>query len=133
MIKIPYGIAVEKTKKQNKRRLGYIEDWIEYSHDFLSGTLSKQKHYNGAFYKKLFKKFRLNLDKAECLIVIGYGGRDTGINKYIMDYYDYDNKPSFIVDPYYSTNEDLKQFGDLIGAKSIEKSIEFFEEINWKK
>lgn len=32
MIKIPYGIGVDKTKKQNKKRLGYIMDWIEYNH-----------------------------------------------------------------------------------------------------
>ena len=124
MIKVPYGIGVDKTKKQNKKRLGYIMDWIEYNHDFLSGTLSKQNHYNDIFYKKLFKRFRVILKKAECLIIIGYGGRDTGINKNIVDYYDYRNKPSFIVDPYYSTNKDLKRFGDLIGAKAIEKSIE---------
>lgn len=132
MIKVPYGIGVDKTKKQNKKRLGYIMDWIEYNHDFLSGTLSKQNHYNDIFYKKLFKRFRVILKKAECLIIIGYGGRDTGINKNIADYYDYRNKPSFIVDPYYSTNKDLKRFGDLIGAKAIEKSIENIEEIKWK-
>ena len=132
MIKVPYGIGVDKTKKQNKKRLGYIMDWIEYNHDFLSGTLSKQNHYNDIFYKKLFKRFRVILKKAECLIIIGYGGRDTGINKNIVDYYDYRNKPSFIVDPYYSTNKDLKRFGDLIGAKAIEKSIENIEEIKWK-
>lgn len=132
MIKVPYGIGVDKTKKQNKKRLGYIMDWIEYNHDFLSGTLSKQNHYNDIFYKKLFKRFRVILKKAECLIIIGYGGRDTGINKNIVDYYDYRNKPSFIVNPYYSTNKDLKRFGDLIGAKAIEKSIENIEEIKWK-
>ena len=132
MIKVPYGIGVDKTKKQNKKRLDYIMDWIEYNHDFLSGTLSKQNHYNDIFYKKLFKRFRVILKKAECLIIIGYGGRDTGINKNIVDYYDYRNKPSFIVDPYYSTNKDLKRFGDLIGAKAIEKSIENIEEIKWK-
>lgn len=93
MIKVPYGIGVDKTKKQNKKRLGYIMDWIEYNHDFLSGTLSKQNHYNDIFYKKLFKRFRVILKKAECLIIIGYGGRDTGINKNIVDYYDYRNKP----------------------------------------
>ena len=55
MIKIPYGIGVDKTKKQNKKRLGYIMDWIEYNHDFLSGTKSKIHHYNDSFYKKLFQ------------------------------------------------------------------------------
>lgn len=84
MIKVPYGISVDKTKKQNKKRLGYIMDWIEYNHDFLSGTVSKTHHYHDSFYKKLFKHFRHNLGRAECLIVIGYGGRDAGINKYIL-------------------------------------------------
>ena len=133
MIKVPYGIGVDKTKKQNKKRLGYIMDWIEYYHDFLSGTLSKQNHYNDIFYKNIFKRFRGLLKKAECLIIIGYGGRDIGINQNIVDYYDYRNKPSFIVDPYYSTNKDLKRFGDMIGAQAIEKSIENIEEIKWKK
>ena len=73
------------------------------------------------------------MKKAECLIIIGYGGRDIGINQNIVDYYDYRNKPSFIVDPYYSTNKDLKRFGDMIGAQAIEKSIENIEEIKWKK
>lgn len=132
MIKVPYGIAIDKTKKQNNHRLGYIEDWIEYSHDFLSGTLSKIHHYNDSFYRKLFNRFRLNLKKAECLIIIGYGGRDSGINKYILDFFDYRDKPSFIVDPFYQSNEDLKRFGETIGAQPIEKSIGEFQEIVWK-
>lgn len=131
MIKVPYGIAVDRTKKQNNHRLGYLEDWIEYSSDFLSGTLSKMHHYNDRFYKKLFKRFRLNLNKAECLMIIGYGGRDSGINKYVLDNFDYHNKPSFILDPFYNSNEDLKQFGETIGAKPIEKPIDEFQEIRW--
>ena len=131
MIKIPYGIGVEKAKKQDKHRLGYTEDWIEYSHDFLSGTLSKINHYNDSFYKKLFKRFRISLNQAKCLIVIGYGGRDSEINKYVLENFDYSNKPSYIVDPYYGSNEDLKQFSAMIGAKPIAKSIEVFEEIKW--
>lgn len=128
MIKVPYGIDINKTKKQNNHRLGYIEDRIEYSHDFLSGTLSKIHHYNDSFYKKLFNRFRLNLEKAECLIIIGYGGRDLGINTYILDYFDYRDKPSFIVDPFYNSNKDLKRFGETIRARPIEKSIDEFQE-----
>ena len=63
------------------------------------------------------------------MIIIGYGGRDAGINKYILENFDYYNNPSFIVDPSYSNNEDLKKIGDMIGAKPIEKSIEEFEDI----
>ena len=88
---------------------------------------------DSSFYKKLFKHFRHNLGGAECLIVIGYGGRDVGINKYIFEYFDYHNKPSYIVDPFYSSNEELKEFGVMIGASSIEKSIDDFQEIMWKK
>ena len=58
-------------------------------------------------------------------------GRDAGINKYILEYFDYHNKPSYIVDPFYNSNEELKQFGVMIGAKPIEKSIEDFQEILW--
>ena len=64
MIKVPHGIAIDKTKKQDKKRLGYTEDWIEYSHDFLSGSLSKMNHYHDRFYNKLFKRFKNNLKKA---------------------------------------------------------------------
>lgn len=79
-----YCYSIDKTKKLNNHRLGYIEDWIEYSHDFLSCTLPKIHHYNDCFYRELFNRFRLNLKKAECLIIIGYGGRDPRINKYIF-------------------------------------------------
>ena len=131
MIKVPYGIGVERTKKQKKHQLGYTEDWIEYSHDFLSGTLSKINHYNDSFYKKLFKRFRINLNKAKCLIVIGYGGRDSGINKYVLENFDFRNKPSYIVDPFYGSNEELKQFAAKVGAEPIEMSIEQFDEVKW--
>ncbi|MBR1889189.1 MAG: hypothetical protein IJ816_00990 [Alloprevotella sp.] len=94
--------------------------------------MSKTHHYNDSFYKKLFNRFRQNLKKAECLIIIGYGGRDLGINKYILDYFDYRDKPSFIVDPFYYSNEDLKRFGETIGARPIEKSVSEFQEIIWK-
>ena len=35
------------------------------------------------------------------------------------------------VDPFYNSNEGLKQFGVMVGAKPIEKSIEDFQEILW--
>ena len=52
-------------------------------------------------------------------------------DKYILEYFDYHNKPSYIVNPFYNSNEGLKQFGVMIGAKPIEKSIEDFQEIMW--
>ena len=133
MIKVPHGIAIDKTKKQDKKRLGYTEDWIEYSHDFLSGSLSKMNHYHDRFYNKLFKRFKNNLKKAECMIVIGYGGRDAGINEIVFENFDYLNKPSYIIDPFYDKNADLQIFGNKIGAVPIIKTIEDFENINWKK
>lgn len=34
------------------------------------------------------------------MIIIGYGCKDEGINEIIKEYFDYQNKPSFIVDKY---------------------------------
>lgn len=127
MIKVPYGISIDSTKKQKDNILGYDNDWIEYHPDFLSGTLSKITHYKDPFYKKLFKRFENNLKKANALIIIGYGGGDSKINQYIYDYFDYQTKPSFIVDPYFDNNEILIQFSGKIGATPIIKPIDKFE------
>lgn len=125
MIKVPYGIDIDRTKKQSNHKLGYDEDWIEYHPEFLSGTSSKISHYNDYFYKKLFKIFKNNLKKAELLIIIGYGGRDSRINQYIIDNFDCD-KPSFIYDPYFDGNDELKSFAKEIKAKPIRIPIDNF-------
>lgn len=128
MIKVPYGIAIDATKKQRNHKLGYDQDWTEYHPDFLSGTMSKITHYKDSFYKKLFKLFEKNLKKAETLIVIGYGGGDSRINQYILKNFDFRTKPSFVIDPFFDKNDILIQFAKSIGAKPIQKSIDEFKE-----
>lgn len=126
-IKVPRSIGINHTKKQWKSKLGYDEDMIEYSPDFLSGTKTKQKYYNKFLYKKLFKKFKNDLLRTNKLVIIGYGGRDEGINKRILSYFDYNHKSSCILDPYYKSNKDISKLGSIMNSDFIEKSIEDFE------
>lgn len=68
---------------------------------FLTGTTSKIQRYNEPLlFKKLFKRFKKNLKQADKLIIIGYGCKDKGINEIIKEYFDYHNKPTFIIDKY---------------------------------
>lgn len=126
MIKIPYGIAIDQTKKQSNHKLEYDKDWIEYHPNFLSGSFSKIAHYKDSFYKILFKKFKKNLQKAKILIIIGYGGRDCKINQYIQENFDYSNKQSFIYDPYFDNNKELQRLAEVMNAKPIRVSIDNF-------
>ena len=87
------------------------------------GTNSKIKRYDETLlFKKLFKKFRNNLSKANSLIIIGYGCKDKGINEIIKDNFDYKNKPSFIIDKYAGAS--VETFAQKINAKIIKESIE---------
>ena len=49
------------------------------------------------------------------LIIIGYGCKDKGINEMIKDYFDYQNKPIFIIDKY--AGESVEKFKDNVHAK----------------
>ena len=57
-----------------------------------------------------------------CLIIIGYGCKDKGINEMIKDNFDYKNKPSFIIDKYAGAS--VETFAQKINAKIIKESID---------
>lgn len=64
---------------------------------------------------------------AKSLIVIGYGGKDEGINDYFLSYFDYQNKPCFFIDPGINGNAQLTALADKMHASKIEKSISDFD------
>lgn len=55
--------------------------------DFLSGSTEKVYRYDNAYYKILFNHFKENLNKSDCLLVIGYGFNDSGINDILKEHY----------------------------------------------
>lgn len=78
-------------KIPNKADFSCIEDNLghkdisNYHPDFLSGTTSKIQRYKEPYYSKLLKCFEDNIINSEKIIVIGYGGNDSGINKMLAD------------------------------------------------
>jgi len=76
-------------------------------------------------YKKLFELFKSNLQSADKLIIIGYGAKDSRINEMIMENFDYNNKKSFIIDPFYG--EKVKDLSLKINAKLIRKQLNAIE------
>ena len=122
-VKIKWGIGASNIIKGRKSKYGYDASPFEYHADFLTGTTSKIKRYDETLlFKKLFKKFRNNLSKANSLIIIGYGCKDKGINEMIKDNFDYKNKPSFIIDKYAGAS--VETFAQKINAKIIKESID---------
>lgn len=128
-VKTRYGIGASNIIKGRKSKYGYDESPFNYHTDFLTGTTSKIKRYSESpLFKKLFKKFKNNLLKADSLIIIGYGCKDQKINEMIKDNFDYKNKSSFIITPHASSI--VEEFAQNINAKIIRKSIEDINK-NW--
>lgn len=97
--------------------------------DFLTGLKYKEKRYNEPLYfDKVFTHFKENLKEAEKLIIIGYGGKDEGINEMVKTCFDFKNKPVYILDPGIDNNENLKSFAIYLNAKIITGGIEDFDE-----
>lgn len=114
-VKIKWGIGASDIMKSRKSKIGYDVSPFEYHADFLTGTTSKIQRFNEPLlFKKLFKRFKKNLRQADKLIIIGYGCKDEGINEIIKEYFDYNHKPSFIVDKY--AGEGVVEFGKSINA-----------------
>lgn len=121
-VKIKQGIGASEIIKSRKTKIGYDISPFAYHSDFLTGTTSKVRRYNEPLlFRKLFKKFKTNLQHAEVLIIIGYGCKDEGINDFIRDFFNYEDKPSFIVDLYAGAN--VENFGNRIKAKIIKSQI----------
>lgn len=127
-VKFRYGIGLTDLLRERSKKNGYDNDFFSYHADFLTGTTTKMAYYKrSGFYKKMFRKFKNNLVHAMALIVIGYGGKDEGINEYLLKYFDYQNKPCYIIDPYLSRNPQLTALANKMNAIKIEKSISEFD------
>lgn len=133
-VKIKMGIGTSDLFKEvvdEKGKPKYINDWINFYPDFLSGTTSKILRYREPwYYKKVFTHFENNLSASESLITIGYGCGDIEINNLIEAKYDYNKKPIFVIDPYPSkkTRDFLKRFN----GKLIEKNPENIEIVDFE-
>lgn len=123
-VKIKWGIGAGDIMRSRKSKIGYDISPFEYHADFLTGTTSKIKRYNEPLlFRKLFKKFRKNLQDAEKLIIIGYGCKDEGINEMIKENFDYRNKPSFIIDAYAKDGSQVDLFKKELQAKLLRVQI----------
>lgn len=132
-IKMKWGIDYSNLYKEveGKKGMEYFNDWVNYHPDFLTGTTSKIERYSEpTLFKKLFSLFQENLEKSDKLIIIGYGAKDSEINKMILDHFDYKNKPVVIVDPYPS--QLLKDLGEKLNAIMVTTDLNDLriEEIN---
>lgn len=88
--------------------------------DFLSGTTAKINKYENPYYEILFEHFTKNLRNSDSLIIIGYGFKDIGINKFIKDEYLSRSKKMIVID----VKEPNEKFIDPNSYMLIKKSIE---------
>lgn len=125
-VKTKYGIGFNEILKEEKCLSGnssYESCWINYHADFMTGTTSKIERYKEPLlFKKLFDFFKNNLQKADKLIIVGYGAKDEEINKIIKQHFDFNNKSSFIIDPFPS--EKVHELQKSLNAKIISKQLE---------
>ncbi len=119
---IHFGDIFKETQNENGT-LEYEQCFINYHADFLTGTTSKIERYKEPLlYKKLFRFFRNNLKNADMLIIIGYGSKDTEINKMILENFDFETKSVVIIDPYPTSIVKTLQYQ--LCAKLITKQLE---------
>lgn len=120
-VKVKYKMGYDILRGKGQK-LCYESDHIHYHADFLTGTTSKIKMYKEPFlFRKLFKKFKNNLNNSEILIIIGYGCRDAGINEMVKN--EFKGKSIYIVDPHANQNEYIRAFAENVNAKIIEKGV----------
>lgn len=100
-IKTKPGIGVTDFYKEvidENGKLIYVNDFINYFPDFLSGTTSKILRYRDpVYYESIFKAFEVNLQKSDTLILIGYGCGDSEINNIIFNNF---KGKTYVVDPF---------------------------------
>lgn len=125
-IKTRYGIGVSNVLKELKDKNGvltYERCFVNYHADFLTGTSSKIKRYEEPLlYNKLFDFFKTNLRNADKLIIVGYGAKDSEVNKLIIENFDYKRKKTFIIDPY--AGQTVEKFAEELNAQIIKKQLE---------
>tara|TARA_R110000868_G_scaffold410463_2_gene698557 strand:+ start:1147 stop:2322 length:1176 start_codon:yes stop_codon:yes gene_type:complete len=123
-VKIKLGIGTTELYKEVDDGQGgykYVNDWVNYHPDFLSGTTSKILRYGEPYYyDKVFANFKKNLSLSNKLIIVGYGCGDSEINKMIESNFDFKKYPVVIVDPY--PTEQIESFAKKFNAKIIEKT-----------
>ncbi|GAB4159348.1 MAG: hypothetical protein Tsb0033_13760 [Winogradskyella sp.] len=123
-IKIKKGVNISNLYKEVQKGDGefnYENDFTNYYADFLSGTSSKILRYNDeGYYKEVFNHFKSNLTKSDRLIIVGYGCRDSKINEFILNNFDFRNKETVIIDPYPS--DEVVAFANKLGAKLIKQT-----------
>lgn len=98
------------------------------SPNFLTGMI-KHSRYGTDFYKDLFDKFCDGLKESDLLIIIGYGFKDGGINKRIVDNIKSTGK-ILILDKFYETSGGIKHFQEEHSALSIFKGWEEMSSIS---
>ena len=128
-VKIKQKIDANNLKKEvvdSNGNLSYEHAPPSYYHpDFLTGTTAKIFRYDEPhLYQKLFKHFEENLQRAEKLVIIGYGGRDERVNEIITEHFDHQNKSSYIIDPY--AGKAIKELAEKLGATLLpsDKTVE---------
>lgn len=126
-IKTRYGIGLSELYKERRDAEGkqyYELCHVNYHADFLTGTTSKIERYEEPLlFKKLFEIFRDNLRQADSLLIIGYGGKDTEINKMILETFNHSANRTYIIDPY--AGERVIELKEKLGAKLITKQLEY--------
>lgn len=124
-IKIKLGIGTDGLYKEilgDNNTPKYINDWINYHSDFLSGTTSKILRYREPwYYEKVFKHFEQNLFNSDKLIIVGYGCRDGEINN-LIDKHIKKGCNVFVVDPF--PHDRTFEFCEKFSAQLVQKSID---------
>ena len=119
-IKNKWGVKTTEFYKRIIDEAGNFKDEncaINYHSDFLTGTTSKIERYKEPLlYKNLFKLFKKNLNDAEKLIIIGYGCKDTEINRYILKEFG-TKKPCLIINPF--AEDAVRNFAKEIGKNAV--------------
>jgi len=122
-IKTKYGIGdtdFYKEQQNDEGKLEYVNDFINYFPDFLSGTTSKILRYKDPiYYEEIFKTFEANLQASELLVLVGYGCGDSEINNIIFNNF---KGMVYLVDPFPSAK--THEFCGKTGGKLIEKTPE---------
>ncbi|OEK04628.1 hypothetical protein [Roseivirga misakiensis] len=126
-LKTRYGVGFGEFYKElmdeNGKPLKYEKCWVNYHADFLTGTTSKIERYQEPLlYNRLFDHFRKNLEESESLVIIGYGAKDEEINRMLIEHFDYEKKPAFIVDPY--AGKAVEELAVTLGAKIIKTELD---------
>ncbi|MCL6524039.1 MAG: hypothetical protein K6T34_05190 [Thermoflavifilum sp.] len=88
----------------------------------LTGTKTKVRAYGFNIFKNLFEAFEQNLKEAEALLIIDYGAKDEKINNTLVKCFDYENKPSLMIDLY--PGEKVNNLANMLHAKLISKELD---------